>query len=125
MELFFKKYFWIVHGVFILLLALIAARTTNLFVESAIAPLPNGLATRATARAISVELPAQLSIEKVARITGLPVPAPEPDVKEPSAPVVDLNAAPRTSSHAALSAPRSGARRNTVTRDRESMRSVR
>jgi general secretion pathway protein C len=37
---------------------------------------------------------AALSLDKLAKATGLAVPAPEVEVKEPSVPVVDLNAAP-------------------------------
>ena len=38
MELFFRKYFWTVNLLFILLVAWVAARTVNLFVEASIAP---------------------------------------------------------------------------------------
>ena len=41
MELFFRKYFWTVNLVFILLVAWLVARTANLFVESSIAPAPS------------------------------------------------------------------------------------
>ena len=52
MELFFRKYFWTVNLVFILLVALLVARTVNLFVESALTPMPSGAvsATRAKAK---------------------------------------------------------------------------
>ncbi len=98
MELFFRRYFWTVHLVFIALVAYIVARTANLFVESLIAPA-SGFAAESRPIVHTVgEIPATLVIEKLAKVTGLPVPAPEPEVKEPTEPVVDLNAAPVKSS---------------------------
>jgi general secretion pathway protein C len=93
MELFFRKYFWSVHLLFILLVAFIAARTVNLFVESAIAPLP-ARQERAVTRAAPVQAHAVLDLEWVARLVGLPLPPPEPEVVEPTTPVVDLLAEP-------------------------------
>jgi general secretion pathway protein C len=94
MELFFRKYFWTVHLLFIVLVAFLIARTANLFVESVIAPLPkaNGGGLRQVVHTV-VEGPALLTIEKLAKATGLPVPLPEPEIKEPSQ-AVDLDAAP-------------------------------
>ncbi|MGQ0508193.1 MAG: type II secretion system protein GspC [Myxococcaceae bacterium] len=94
MELFFRKYFWTVHLLFILLVAFLIARTINVFVESAISPAPRaGASVRGTLPTATVALPVALTIEKIAKVTGLPVPAPEPDVKEPEQ-VADLSSAP-------------------------------
>lgn len=93
MELFFRKYFWSVHLLFILLVTLIAARTVNLFVESAIAPLPTRQ-ERAVARTAPVQTRSALDLEWVAKLVGLPLPPPEPEVMEPTSPVVDLLSEP-------------------------------
>ena len=51
-----RKYFWLVNGTFILLVALLLAGTANLFAEEAIAaPLPGTSASRAPARVASEE----------------------------------------------------------------------
>lgn len=98
MELFFKKYFWTVNLVFLLLVALIVARTGNQFVAAMIAPGPSSTTPKVTARPQQVEARASLDLERIAKLTGLPVPKPEPEVKEPVQPVVDMNAEPvRTS----------------------------
>jgi general secretion pathway protein C len=97
MELFFRKYFWTVNLVFILLVAWMVARTANLFVESAIAPGPS---TEPAAR--SPQRPRQaeqqtafLDMERLSRLTGIKLPEPEPLVQEPSAPPpIDENAEP-------------------------------
>lgn len=95
MELFFRKYFWTVNLVFILLVALLAARTVNLFVESALTPLPSGeVATRQKNK--PTEALAALDLKRLSDITGVKPPEPEPVVAEPSqtTPEVDPNAAP-------------------------------
>jgi general secretion pathway protein C len=98
MELLFRKHFWVVHLVFLALVMWLVARTANLFVEGAIAPLPSGQAVRTAARPAVVEPPVALSMERLAALTGLPVPKPEPTVNEPSEPVIDMNSPPvRTS----------------------------
>lgn len=95
MELLFRKYFWAVHLAFLLVLMFFVARTVNLFVESAVAPLPSDRPKRtATARPPVQEPAAQLDLERMAKLTGLPLPVPEPDVIEPTQPEVDLNAPP-------------------------------
>lgn len=94
MELFFRKYFWTVTLVFIALLAILIARTANQFVEAQIAPGPQMTAPKTTARPVVQEAHAALNMDRIAKLTGLPVPKPEPEVKEPTAPVVDLNAEP-------------------------------
>ncbi|MFZ5471053.1 MAG: type II secretion system protein GspC [Myxococcota bacterium] len=92
METFFRKHFWVVHLVFIFLVALLVARTVNLFVEMAISPLPSPGATH-VARPKPVEPLAQLSIERLSKLTGLPLPVAEPEVVEPTQ-LVDMNAPP-------------------------------
>ncbi|WP_163996781.1 type II secretion system protein GspC [Pyxidicoccus caerfyrddinensis] len=95
MELFFRKYFWTVNLLFILLVALLAARTVNLFVESAIAPVPSGTATRAPTQARRPEAAlASLDMNRLSRLTGIKIPEPEVAVREPETPQVDPNAPP-------------------------------
>lgn len=96
-EFLFKKHFWLVHLGFLFLVALLVARTGNAFVEAALTPLPTGTA-RAAPRLAPVEAVTPLDNEKLAKLTGLTWPKPEPDVKEPTAPAVDHNAAPVKSS---------------------------
>ena len=97
LQLFFRKYFWTVHLLFILLVAFLAARTVNLFVEAAILPLPTAEAPRTVARPRVTEATTPLSLERIAKLTGLPIPK-EPDVIEPLDQVADLNSAPVKSS---------------------------
>jgi general secretion pathway protein C len=96
MELFFRKYFWTVNLVFILLVAWLVARTGNLFVESAIAPAPNSEPTaRSPQHVQEAEKLASLDMERLSKLTGIKLPEPEPTVQEPStAAVVDDNAEP-------------------------------
>ncbi|HZH77976.1 MAG TPA: type II secretion system protein GspC [Archangium sp.] len=93
MELFFRKYFWTVNLVFILLVALLAARTVNLFVESALTPVPTG-SVSAPQKAKTHEVLASLDLKRLSELTGVAVPEPEVAVAEPTSPVVDPNAAP-------------------------------
>jgi general secretion pathway protein C len=97
MELFFRKYFWTVNLVFILLVALLAARTVNLFVESALTPMPSGEVS-ARQKAKPMETLASLDLKRLSDLTGVAVPEPEPVVAEPTTPVLDPNAAPVKSS---------------------------
>jgi len=94
MEILFRKYFWAVNLLFILLAAWIAASTVNVFVETAIRPAPVP-GTRAPRRLAPVETQVStLDLETLARLTGLKVPD-EPTVVEPgSGESVDPNAAP-------------------------------
>lgn len=93
MELLFKRHFWIVHLVFIFLVMVLATRTGNAFVESALMPLPTGGRAKNRVRAAPVEQLAALNPERLSKLTGLPLPK-EPEVKEPTTPTVDLNAPP-------------------------------
>jgi general secretion pathway protein C len=96
MELFFRKYFWTVNLLFVLLVALLAARTVNLFVESAISPVPtSGAATRAPTQSRRTEtVLASLDMGRLSRLTGIKVPELEPPVAEPTMPQEDPNAPP-------------------------------
>jgi general secretion pathway protein C len=93
MELFFRKYFWTVNLVFILLVALLAAKTVNLFVESALTPLPSGEVT-ARHKDRPAETLASLDIRRMSDLTGVAVPEPEPVVTEAAPTITDPNAAP-------------------------------
>lgn len=96
MELFFRKYFWTVNLVFILLVAWMVARTANLFFESYIAPGPTLEPTsRTPLRATPQEQVASLDMERLSKLTGIKLPEPEVAVQEPeTSPVVDENADP-------------------------------
>ncbi|HLL54449.1 MAG TPA: type II secretion system protein GspC [Myxococcaceae bacterium] len=98
MELFFKKYFWTVNLAFLALVALIAAGTVNLFVESALAPVPSGQAQRATRTATPVMSSPPLNLGKLATLVGLPLPAPEPVAQEATQQQLDMDSAPVKSS---------------------------
>ncbi|NBD08585.1 general secretion pathway protein GspC [Corallococcus sp. Z5C101001] len=99
MELFFRKYFWSVNLLFILLVALLAARTVNLFVESSISPAPASEApARVAQRTHAADSGlASLDVERLSRLTGVKLPEPEVAVKEPTPPEFDANAPPAKS----------------------------
>lgn len=97
MELLFRKYFWTINLVFIALVALIIARTANLFVEAKLASVPVA-APRATVRPPVQQSFANLQLDRIAELTGLPLPKPEPVVQEPTQPQFDPSAAPVKSS---------------------------
>jgi general secretion pathway protein C len=83
MELLFRKYFWAIQLACIATAALLAAKIVNLFIEGAILPIP--AAPTALARpAAAVEFPALLDAERLARLTGLVLPAEPPtDLTKP------------------------------------------
>ena len=93
METFFRKYFWTAHLIFIFLVGLVAAKTINLFVESVILPPPKEDASRATVRRTAAQPVPQLQLDRLAMLTGLPLPK-EPEVQEPDQPPLDPNAPP-------------------------------
>jgi general secretion pathway protein C len=96
-EFLFKRHFWVVHLAFLFGVAFFITKTGNAFVEAQLLPLPAGQA-RQTLKPVVVEPPPQLTLERVAKLTGLPLPKPEPEVKEPEVPKLDLNAPPVHSS---------------------------
>lgn len=82
MELVIRKYFWAVNLCFVALVALLAAKTVNLFFEAAIAPAPSAPTARTGGRPVSADVPATLDVAKLAQLTGLPPPAPEAESEE-------------------------------------------
>src|SRR4051794_9625753 len=95
MELVIRKYFWAVNLCFVALVALVAAKTVNLFLEAAIAPAPSAPTGRGSGRTVTQEIPATLDLAKLAQITNLPLPKPE---ALDDAPRPDMSAEPvRTS----------------------------
>jgi len=78
MELVIRKYFWAVNLCFVALVALLAAKTVNLFLEAAIAPAPSAPAARGGERTAAADVPATLDLPKLAQLTNLPLPVPEP-----------------------------------------------
>ncbi len=93
MELVIRKYFWAVNLCFVALVALLAAKTVNLFLEAAIAPAPSAPA-RGTTRTAQSEPAATLDLAKLAQLVNLPLPSAEvPEEQKP-----DMSAEPvRTS----------------------------
>lgn len=84
MALIFRKYFWLVNGAFILCVALLAARTANLFVELAIVPPIDGTpSSRASAASPSKEARVSLDGPRLANLLGLNFGKDEPTVVEP------------------------------------------
>jgi len=93
MERIFRKYFWAVNLLFIFLVALVAARTVNLFTEAALVQVPSSAPASSRARAAPVDRPTGLDLDKLATLTGLPLPKPEV-AQTPSETTYDPNAAP-------------------------------
>ena len=84
MERLLRRYFWAFNLAFLALAMLVLARTANLFVESAIAPSPKADFSSSLSRSHKPqEALVSLDVESLARLLGLPVPAPEPEVTEP------------------------------------------
>jgi general secretion pathway protein C len=99
MELVFRKYFWAVQLACIATAALLAAKIVNLFIEGAILPTPSAPTALASRPTAPVQFPALLDAERLARLTGLVLPAePVVDLSKP-----DLSSEPiRTSMRAKL-----------------------
>jgi general secretion pathway protein C len=93
METLFRKYFWAVNLLFILLVALIAARTVNLFTEAALTRVPTAAPSGSRTHAAKVDAPTGLNLEKLADLTGMPLPKPEV-AETPGSTPYDPNAAP-------------------------------
>lgn len=92
MERLFRKHFWAVHFVFIFGVMFLVAKTANHFLEKQIdyTPVEESGSRQATK---VVAPPPTLSLERLAKLTGLAVPMPEPEIKD-EAPVIDLNSPP-------------------------------
>lgn len=88
--LIFRRSFWVVNGVFILLAALLVASTVNLFVEDALLPpLPGADAPRqpgATLARAPEQASPPLDGPRLGRLTGLKFGEPEPEVRPPDGP---------------------------------------
>ncbi|HUM09326.1 MAG TPA: type II secretion system protein GspC [Myxococcaceae bacterium] len=82
MELVIRKYFWAVNLCFVALVALLAAKTVNLFLEAAIAPAPSAQTARGATRTAQTEQPAALDLPKLAQLTNLPLPSPETEEEQ-------------------------------------------
>lgn len=105
-ELVFRKYFWTINLLFLTVAAFLVAKTVNVFTESALVAPPdaNGPSTGAAPRPLFA-MPTRIDAEKLSKLTGIPLPAPEVAVKEPvnAQPKDDLNSAPvHTSLHVRL-----------------------
>jgi general secretion pathway protein C len=85
METLFRRHFWSVTLAFLALAALLLARTVNLYTASLLWVGPSKPAAPAAARPKAPEARPRLNLEALARLTGLPLPVPEPAVKEPAA----------------------------------------
>ncbi|MER2565494.1 MAG: type II secretion system protein GspC [Myxococcaceae bacterium] len=96
-EFLFKRHFWLVHLAFMFGVAFFIGKTANAFLEAQLLPLPTG-ETRQVLKPQVVEPVPQLILDRIAKLTGLPVPKPEPEVKEPEAPKVDMESPPIHSS---------------------------
>jgi general secretion pathway protein C len=92
MELLFRKHSWTINLLFVVLVALIVARTASFFIESKIAVLsPVGVQT-IVQRHRAVESVATLPKERLAALIGLPIPHWDSQVVEPAQRAVDPKA---------------------------------
>lgn len=87
MELFFRKYFWVVNLVFLLATAFLTAKTTNTFLGGMLSPKGDANAAPPPTTALSATGPTKvpLSAEAVSKVTGIELPkveekAPEEDL---------------------------------------------
>ena len=94
MDTFFRKHFWVVNLVFILLATWLVARTVNSFVGAALTPATTSVATGSTSWRPPAA-PTALDLPRLAQLLGLPLPEPEPVVQEApqGTPAFDANAA--------------------------------
>ncbi|MBI5547934.1 MAG: general secretion pathway protein GspC [Deltaproteobacteria bacterium] len=90
MELFFRKYFWVVNLLFLLVASYFAAKTANTFLGAAIAPKPdaNPSAAAAPSALSSMVQKVALSAEAVSKVTGIELPKPEEIAAEDAAPAL-------------------------------------
>ncbi len=101
MELFFRKYFWVVNLAFLLAAAYLSARTVNVFVGAALAPgadLAQGPATQTVSLTAAIQK-VSLAAEAVSKVTGIELPKPEEVVAEeaePALPDLDTQEAVKT-----------------------------
>ncbi len=98
MELLFRKYFWSINLAFLALAGLLSAHGVNSWIGSKLAPAIDLERAAPPPRTTPVAVgPANLHLERTARILGIELPKDEP-VLVPKEPVFDPNADPvRTS----------------------------
>mgnify|MGYP000877778675 CR=1 FL=1 len=93
MELLFRKYFWVVNLAFLLLAAMLSAKTVNTFVAGKLHPPPDFSQSKATTSSARRDPKPVLSPEALSKLTGLALPEPEPEVvlgsEEPALPDID------------------------------------
>ena len=81
MELFFRKYFWVVNLIFLALAAFFAARIVNAIVEQKLRPPVASLLTQETVRKAAAAEKKGISAEALSKLTGIELPKeipPEP-----------------------------------------------
>ncbi len=74
MELFFRKYFWVVNLVFLALAAFFVARIANTIVAAKLRPPVSSLMPRASGPAQQTSKKRQLSAEALSKLTGIALP---------------------------------------------------
>ena len=74
MELFFRKYFWVVNLVFLLAAAFFAARIANAVIEAKLQPSIASLMPKASAQAAQKSQRTALSPEALSKLTGIALP---------------------------------------------------
>lgn len=77
MELFFRKYFWVVNLLFLLAAAFFAARIANTIVESRLRPPVSALMPQASDRISRASQKRTLSAETLSKLTGIALPETE------------------------------------------------
>ncbi len=79
MELFFRKYFWVVNLVFLLATAFLSAKTANTFLGGMLSPKGDANTAPAPTTALGATGPTKvpLSAEAVSKVTGIELPKPE------------------------------------------------
>jgi general secretion pathway protein C len=91
MELFFRKYFWVVNLAFLLLAALLAAETVNVFVGGKLAPSAAPEQTSAQAAPPSRAEPKRsLTPEALSKVTGIELPPPVDENASQEAPTPNI-----------------------------------
>lgn len=82
MELFFRKYFWMVNLLFLTLAAFFAARIASTIVESKLRPPVSGLMPKANDQVAQISQKRTLSPEVLSKLTGIPLPQENPSEEE-------------------------------------------
>ena len=74
MELFFRKYFWVVNLVFLAVAAFLVARIANTVVAARLRPPVSSLMPRTSGPALQTTQKRQLSAEALSKLTGIALP---------------------------------------------------